>query len=244
MTIEPVKHLGNSLLSVEKPARYTGGEYGIIRKPIDTAFRIALSFPDLYEIGMSNYAMRILYTRLNALENVSCERVFAAAPDFEELIRKKNVHLYSLENGIPVREFDILAFTVGYELSATGILSVLDTSGIPLKASDRRNNDPIVIAGGSAVTNPAPFSMFLDGVFIGEAEGEWFRLSLAMSEMKCKGASRAELLQFLQSSPYIWYKGKPEPAKRAVWSNFSCSGFQMKYPLPGLTAVRTMGLLK
>ncbi len=244
MTIEPVKRLGNSLLSVEKPARYTGGEYGIVRKPVDTRFRIALSFPDLYEIGMSNYAMRILYTRLNNLTDISCERVFAPAGDFENLLKDKGELLYSLENGIAVKDFDILAFTVGYELSATGILSVLDSSGIPLIASERSNADPIVIAGGSAITNPAPFSQFLDAVFIGEAEGEWLRLSVQMAEMKKNGADRSSLMEVLHQNPHIWYPGKSVPARRAVWQDFSCSAFKMQYPLPGLTAVQDHGVIE
>ena len=160
MIIEPVYKLGSSLLTIEKPARYTGGEYGIVRKSCDKNYRIALSFPDLYEIGMSNYAIRILYTSLNNLEDVSCERVFAPAPDFEKLLRRKEIPLYSLENGISLKEFDLLAFTVGYELSATGILSVLDTGGIPLHAGDRTEADPIVIAGGKCCYQPCSIVSF------------------------------------------------------------------------------------
>ena len=244
MIIDPVYKLGSSLLTVEKPARYTGGEYGIVRKSRDTNFRIALSFPDLYEIGMSNYAIRILYTHLNNLEDVSCERVFAPAPDFEKLLRRKEIPLYSLENGISLKDFDLLAFTVGYELSATGILSVLDTGGIPLHAGDRSETDPIVVAGGSAVTNPVPLSLFLDAVFIGEAEAEWIDLVKEMSAMKKKGSSRSEQLAFLRTSPYIWFPGKLESTFRAVWTDFSCNAFKQQFPLPGLTAVQDHGVVE
>ena len=137
MVIDPVRKLGNRLLGVEKPARYSGGEVGSIRKSSTTGFRIALSFPDLYEIGMSNFSIKILYSRLNALEGVACERVFAPAPDFEELLIDEKMLLYSLENGIPLNEFDLLSFSVGYELSATTILTILDRGGIPLRRTDR-----------------------------------------------------------------------------------------------------------
>ena len=236
--------LGNSLLSVEKPARYAGGEYAIIRKPEETSFRIALSFPDLYEIGMSNYSIRILYTMLNSLEDVACERVFAPAPDFEELLNRKKLPLYSLENGSPVRDFDIVAFTVGYELSATSILSVLDMGGIPLRSIDRGPDDPIVVAGGSALTNPTPFSAFLDAVFIGEAEQVWSELIEQMRDAKRKGAGRKELLDLLCQHPSIWYPGKAEKTLRSVWQGFGCNSFFQEFPLPGMSAVQDHGVVE
>ncbi|WP_321991828.1 TIGR03936 family radical SAM-associated protein [Marispirochaeta aestuarii] len=236
--------LGNSLLSVEKPARYVGGEYAIIRKPEDTRFRIALSFPDLYEIGMSNYSIRILYSMLNALEDVACERIFVPAPDFEELLNRKKLPLFSLENASPVRDFDILAFTVGYELSATSILSVLDMGGVPLRRVDRGPGDPIVVAGGSALTNPAPFSNFLDAVFIGEAEQVWSELIERLRDAKSKGAGRRELLELVHQHPNIWYPGKSEKTSRAVWQGFGCNPFFQKFPLPGMSAVQDHGVVE
>ncbi|WP_319561604.1 TIGR03936 family radical SAM-associated protein [Marispirochaeta sp.] len=244
MRRNPIDALGNSLLSVEKPARYVGGEYAIIRKSRETGFKVALSFPDLYEIGMSNYSIRILYTMLNRLEDVACERVFAPAPDFENLLTKKGVPLYSLENGISIVEFDIIAFTVGYELSATGILSVLDSGRVPLRSVDRGPDDPIVVAGGSALTNPAPFSAFFDGVFIGEAEQVWGDLIMNLRDAKKKGAQRSELLNILLHHPNIWYQGKQEKTFRAVWQDFGCNAFFQEFPLPGMSAVQDHGVVE
>ena len=244
MLIDPVRKLGNRLLSVEKPARYVGGEVGIIRKSPDTGFRIALSFPDLYDIGMSNFSIRILYTLLNRLEGVACERVFAPAPDFEELLQREGVPLYTLENGLPLCEMDILSFSIGYELSATSLLTIMERGGIPLHRVDRGENDPIVVAGGSAVTNPAPLSDFIDAVYIGEAEGAWMELVSKMRDAKSRGAGRAALLDLLHASPHIWYPGRADKALRAVWNSFGCEAFRSSFPLPGLSVVQDHGVVE
>jgi radical SAM superfamily enzyme YgiQ (UPF0313 family) len=244
MLIDPVRKLGNRLLSVEKPARYVGGEVGILKKSPYTGFRIALSFPDLYDIGMSNYSIRILYTLLNRLEGVSCERVFAPAPDFEELLKSEGVPLYTLENGISLCDFDILSFSIGYELSATSVLTILERGNIPLHRGDRSENDPIVVAGGSAVTNPAPLSDFIDAVYIGEAEGPWIELVSALRDAKSRGAGRAELLDILRASPHIWYPGRTDKASRAVWNMFGCEAFRSSFPLPGLSVVQDHGVVE
>ena len=121
---DPVLEFGPSLSRIDKPARYLGGESGIIQKP-EASYRVMLCFPDMYEIGMSNNAMRILYAAINNLTDIACERVFTPALDFEELLRSSGSLLYGLESGTPVADSDILGFTVGYELAATNILSVL-----------------------------------------------------------------------------------------------------------------------
>ena len=146
------------LLEVESPARYLGGEIGEATLPKPGAvFRVALCFPDLYEIGMSNQAVRIIYNSLNALPEVECERVFAPARDFEALLKREGLELYGLETGRPIRDFDMIAFSVGYELAFTAILTMLRSSGIPLRAIEReRGKWPIVIAGGPALTTPRP----------------------------------------------------------------------------------------
>lgn len=244
MRSTPLDTLGNKLLSVEKPARYVGGEYSVIRKSPDTPFKIALSFPDLYEIGMSNFSIKILYSLLNAVDGVACERLFAPAPDFEALLRKEKLPLFSLENSLPVREFDLVAFSIGYELSATTLLNILDLGDVPLRRADRGEGDPIIVAGGSAVTNPAPLSDFVDAVFIGEAEGEWISLSGRLRDMKAQGASRKDLLAALYQSPHVWYPGRSTPAVRSIWRDFGCSAFRMRFPLAGMNIVQDHGVIE
>ena len=176
--INPLKAFGDDLLEVQNPARYLGGEYGQIVKKGDDYLNFTIAFPDLYEIGMSNQAIKIIYNGLNARQNIRCERVFTPDTDFEQLLKEKNVPLYTLETGIPLHETDIIGFSIGYELGITDLLSILDYGKVKKKKKDRSENDPIIIAGGCGVTNPASFSIFLDAVFIGEAENQFFDLIL------------------------------------------------------------------
>jgi radical SAM superfamily enzyme YgiQ (UPF0313 family) len=162
----------NKLLTIENPARYIGGEYiyGPKRLLEATQFHVGLSFPDLYEIGMANNAMRILYDLVASIDlPISVDQVFAVAPDFEALLREHSIPLYTLQHGLPLNSLDLLGITVGYELSATNILQVLELGRIPLHSSERGEGDPIVIGGGPAITNPLPFAPFFDFIFIGEA---------------------------------------------------------------------------
>ena len=138
MNIVPEKELLHLLKKVENPGRYVGGEYGIIRKE-NPRLRIALCFPDIYEIGMSNQAIYILYSLINQIEDVSCERVFSPAEDFEGELKNASIPLYSLETGTPLHEFDIVAFSVGFELLATNILAVLNLGGNTIKFSRSKN---------------------------------------------------------------------------------------------------------
>jgi len=160
--INPTRELKQELLSVSKPGRYVGGEFGITRYTKDQPLKIAICFPDLYEIGMSNNAVKILYNKFNSIEGVQGERVFAPAPDFEKILREKKINLYSLETGIALKDFDIIGFSIGYELSATNILTILELGHIPIHNNKRTSDDPIIIAGGPAVTNPLPFSQSID----------------------------------------------------------------------------------
>ncbi|MCL2130044.1 MAG: B12-binding domain-containing radical SAM protein, partial [Treponema sp.] len=134
--IDPLKDIAFDLLKVEKPARYSGGEYGRLSNPesmrMESTLKTLIAFPDLYEIGMSNQALRIIYNQLNNIKGISCDRAFAPAPDFEELLKKNNLPLYGLDTGISLKNIDILMFTLPYELLITGIFSMLDISGIPL----------------------------------------------------------------------------------------------------------------
>lgn len=239
--IDPVGSFGGRLSGIDKPARYIGGESGATLKP-DAGFRVALCFPDLYEIGMANNAMRILYAGLNALEGVACERVFSPAADFEALMRETGTPAYGLESGTPVRDADILAFTVGYELLATNMLGMLDLAGIPLDAAGRRDGQPLVIAGGPAITNPVPFSGFLDAVWIGEAEDAFFALVAELSLMKAGGAARADLLGRLRRESAFWMPRKK--AVRAVYPGFSRRVYGHAFPVPVVKPVQDHGVVE
>lgn len=159
------------LLSVLKPARYIGGEVGSVRKEWDSVgVHVALCFPDIYEIGMSHQGLRVLYDVLNRRPDCSAERVFSPWVDMEERLREKQIPLFSLESRAPVRDFDILGFSLQYELNYTNVLNILSLSGIPLCSCDRDANHPLVIAGGHCCLNPEPLSDFIDVFVIGEAE--------------------------------------------------------------------------
>jgi radical SAM superfamily enzyme YgiQ (UPF0313 family) len=232
------------LARVQRPGRYAGGEFGSIEKHGDDLLRVAVSFPDLYEIGMCNAAVRILYRDLNGLEGVACERVFAAAPDLEAVLREERTALFSLETGRPLRSFDVIAFSIGFELTLTNLFAILDLGDVPLRSVDRGAGDPIVIAGGPAATNPAPLGAFLDGVFIGEAEG-WLAPAFArLAAMKHGGAGRADLVAALHDDPSVWFAGRTEPVRRALYRGFGQSAETAVYPVPSLRVVQDHGTVE
>ena len=159
------------LPTVQKPARYVGGEYGqTMKDKRSVELRVAFCFPDTYEIGMSNLGMRILYAVMNRMEGVWCERVFAPWGDMEDAMRANGLPLYALESGDPVSEFDLIAFTIGYEMSYTNVLNMLRLSGVPLHAADRTGLEHMVFAGGACVYNPEPLADFIDFFSVGEGE--------------------------------------------------------------------------
>ena len=238
---DPVLAFGPSLSRIDKPARYLGGESGSTQKP-EAGYRVMLCFPDMYEIGMSNNAMRILYAAINNLPDIACERVFTPALDFEELLRSSGSLLYGLESGTPVADSDILGFTVGYELAATNILSVLDLSGIPLLAADRLSSHPIVIAGGPALTNPTPYAAILDAVWIGEAEDAFFFLLEELATLKANGADREICLERIAKEPAFWMPGKK--ATRHVFSGFSTKEYGHQFPMPVVKPVQDHGVVE
>ena len=165
------KRLERILPKVQKPARYTGGEYNQIMKDrAKVDLRLAFCFPDTYEIGMSNLGMKILYHTMNSLEYVWCERVFAPWSDMYEEMKRNSIPLYALESGDSLSEFDVLAFSVGYEMAYTTVLDMLDMAGLPVRSADRKELLPIVFAGGSAGVNPEPMAPFMDLFVIGEGE--------------------------------------------------------------------------
>ncbi len=222
-TVNITKLFGSKLLQIQNPVRYTGGEFIYGKKQLikDDSFTVGLCFPDLYEIGTSNNAMRILYDIIVREEDeLICDRVFSVAPDFEEFLKKHNTPLYTLTHGIPVGHVDVLAFSVGYELSATNMLQVLDLGNIPFEAAKRTDSDPIVIIGGPAVTNPLPFSHFIDFIYIGEAESGLVEILKTIKHMKIEGASRVEIIEKLKTFHMLYHKGK-KITTRAIDDDFS-----------------------
>ena len=159
------------LLSIEKPARYIGGEVNSVMKNKDEVdIRFAMCFPDVYEIGMSHLGIQILYDMFNRREDTWCERVYSPWLDLDKVLREKHIPLFALESQDPVREFDFLGITIQFEMCYTNILQILDLSHIPLHAADRTEEDPIVIGGGPCAYNPEPLAEFFDIFYIGEGE--------------------------------------------------------------------------
>ena len=190
------KRLERILPRVQKPARYVGGEYNAVLKDkaqVDT--RIAFCFPDTYEIGMSNLGMRILYGVMNGMDGVWCERVFAPWGDMEAEMRKANMPLFALESGDPITDFDIVAFSVGYEMAFPAILNMLDLAGIPLHAAERTGLSPLVIAGGTAMYNAEPMADFIDLVSLGEGEDLTVELVELYRTARREGWSKQQLLR-------------------------------------------------
>ena len=184
--------------SVEKPSRYIGGEYNqIVRE--DAEYRVALCFPDVYEIGMSHLGSKILYSVLNRIEGVAAERVFAPWPDFESVLRRSGTELFTLETKTPVSRCDLLGFSLLYEMCYTNVLTVLDLSGIPLMSAERGEDDPIVIAGGPCTCNPEPIADFIDAFVIGDGEEVAPRIVSVCREMKRSRAPREQILLGLAS---------------------------------------------
>ncbi|MBE9513117.1 MAG: TIGR03960 family B12-binding radical SAM protein [Chloroflexi bacterium] len=197
--------LDSILHQVKKPARYTGGEWNSIIKDWDkTHIRVALSYPDLYEIGMSTLALPILYELLNSQPDVLTERVYAPWPDMADVMRARGIPLPSLESQRPLKDFDIIGFSLGYELTYTNVLNMLDLAQIPVLVSERNDSHPVVIAGGSCALNPEPMADFIDLFVIGEGEEVTIELLDSLRDWKHKGASKRELLRRLASIPGIY----------------------------------------
>lgn len=185
------------LLKVQKPSRYIGGEVGsVIKDKSKVDVRFAFCFPDTYDIGMSHLGMKILYSITNERENYWCERVFAPAEDFEELMRENDIPLYALESLDPVSEFDFIGFTMQYELSYTNVLNMLDLAGLPVFASERGDElKNIIVAGGPCVCNPEPLADFFDLFILGEGEEVNLELMDLYYEHKKKGSTKTEFLR-------------------------------------------------
>ena len=193
------------LLSVDKAARYIGGEVNSVMKNLDGIdVRVAFCFPDVYEIGMSNLGMMLLYNMFNKRPDVWCERVYSPWLDLDKLMREQNIPLFALESQDPVRDFDFLCITLGYEMCYTNVLQTLDLSQIPLKAADRDESCPIVIGGGACAYNPEPLAAFFDLFYIGEGETVYDALFDAYKANKEAGGSREEFLLKAAQIPGIY----------------------------------------
>lgn len=183
------------LMKIEKPARYIGNEYNAVVKDKDKVkVRFAMCFPDVYEIGMSHLGIQILYDMFNRMDDVWCERVYSPWSDLDKIMREEKIPLFALESQEPVKEFDFLGITIQYEMCYTNILQILDLSGIPFSASERGEDDPIVIGGGPCVYNPEPIADFFDIFYIGEGETRYEDLILLYKKCKEEGLSREEFL--------------------------------------------------
>ncbi len=247
-TINIIEKLGKKLLLIEQPARYTAGEYryGEEKSLGPESCTVGLCFPDLYEIGMSNNAIRILYNLIQNIDGVVCDHVFSVAPDFEELLRTEELPLPTLYHGIPLKDLDVLGFSIGYELSATNILQVLDLGGIPLHSEDRGESDPIIIAGGPAITNPLPFSPFLDFVFVGEAENGLAEVIACVRDMKQNGEKRSDIIEKLkQDFQFLWCTGKNR-AYRTIDDTFAEGEHALfdHYVLPAFRVAQDHGVVE
>lgn len=197
---------------IEKPARYTGGELGSIVKDPCGKISIALAYPDLYEVGMSYVGGQILYHILNNSHDAACERVYALAPDASDRLRRLNLPLFSLENHRPLKDFDLVGFTLSYEMVYTNLLGMLDLAGIPMLTRERTDNIPLIAAGGPICFNPEPMADFIDFFFIGESEEAWSEIVAALRETK--GVPRSRKLERMAHIPSVYVPAFYDPDTR------------------------------
>ena len=215
------------LARVEKPSRYIDHEWGIASKP-DADYRCCLVYPDVYEVGLPNQGIAILYRILNRQDGISCERGYVPWVDMADAMRAAGVPLLSLEGAAPLASFDVVGFHVPHEMAATNYLEALDLADIPLHAADRGEDDPLVIAGGPSVYNPEPLAPFIDAFLIGEGEESIVEVCQAHRRLRDEGASRAEILRGLAKVP-----GTYVPSLYEVSHEGSCTPHGYTVPKPG-----------
>lgn len=193
------------LMSIDKPARYIGHEVNMVEKDLkDIDVRFAMCFPDVYEIAMSHLGIQILYDMFNRMDGVYCERVYSPWTDLDKIMREKNIPLFTLETQSPVKNMDFLGITIQYEMCYTNILQILDLSGIPLLATNRSEDDPIVIGGGPCTYNPEPIADFFDIFYMGEGETVYADLIDAYRNNRKKGGSRLDFLKMAAKIPGLY----------------------------------------
>ncbi|HOV14058.1 MAG TPA: TIGR03960 family B12-binding radical SAM protein, partial [Spirochaetota bacterium] len=216
------KIIESSLINFQRPGRYIGSESGIPNKDFKNSFiKFALCYPDVYEVGMSNNGIKIIYDIINKIDFASCERVFSPWIDFEQFLREKKIPLYSLESYTSIKEFDFLGFTLQYELLFTNILNVLSLSDITLLREERKENEPIIIAGGPVTVNPAPFSPFIDLFFIGEAEEMIAHFLNKYKQLKEQKTKRELIIKELSMLDGFYSPKYSKGAKRQVYAGFN-----------------------
>ncbi|RPJ08170.1 MAG: TIGR03960 family B12-binding radical SAM protein [Spirochaetaceae bacterium] len=246
MQIIPERDLREILLSVEKPGAYTGGETGIQIK--SGVLKVAISYPDLYEIGMSNLAVKLLYSTLNSIPGVQCERVFAPARDFEKELRIHGIPLYSLESGIPLSEFDIIGFSLGYELCATNMLAMLECGGVPFSQQQRGEEGPLVLGGGPGLANPQPFADFFDCIYFGESDTWLVDSFTRLVQLKKSGGKKKDFISLLESYEAIWSGRKSETGKikamAGLWSNFGTADLSYDFPVANIKTAQDHGVVE
>jgi radical SAM superfamily enzyme YgiQ (UPF0313 family) len=209
------KALKEILSLVSKPVRYLGSEVNSVRKdPARTRLKFCLAFPDTYEVGMSHLGLQILYHILNSREEIACERAFAPWVDMENILRDRKISLTSLESSMPLGEFDILGFSLQYELCFTNVLNMLDLSHIPFLSKDRDDRFPLIIAGGPAVFNPAPVADFFDAVVIGDGEEVILEICDLVLKVKETRGNREDLLNSLSRLEGVYVPSLPPVGKK------------------------------
>ncbi|MDD3303611.1 MAG: TIGR03960 family B12-binding radical SAM protein [Clostridia bacterium] len=232
----------NELLSVSKPARYVGGEYNQVVKKLDNIkCRYAFCFPDIYDIGMSNLGMKILYAVLNKRKDTWCERVFAPWPDFEELMRKKNIELYGLESKDSIKNFDMVSFTLQYEMSYTNILNMLDLANIPLLSIDRKEEDPFVFAGGPCASNPYPLIKFMDFFLLGEGEEQLNQVVDKYVIWKSKKLAKSDFLNAIKEIDGVFIPSihtRKDMIKKAVIKDMNAVEYPTNFVVPSTEIVQ------
>jgi len=224
------------LIHVQKPARYIGHELNAVTKDTSKVqLRMALAFPDVYEVGMSHLGLKILYSIVNERSELYAERVFAPWPDMERLMRIEGKPLTTLETGTPLANLDLIGFSLQYELCATTVLQMLDLAGIALKSVDRGPDDPFVIGGGPTAFNPVPMAPFFDAFAIGDGEGLILELADELLRWKKDGGSREDLLREWKRIPGVFVPRLRQPGEkvsRRILSNIDTAGFPTKPVLP------------
>jgi len=235
----PRSELARLLARVTRPGRYTGGEFNVRHKP-GARPRIVLSYPDVYEIGISNPGLQILYSVLNDDTPAAAERAYCPWPDMAGLMRAAGERLWTLESMEPVDGCDLWGFTLPHELTYTNVLEMLDLAGVPLRAAERGEEDPIVLGGGPAVADPWPLAPFFDAFFIGEVE---HRLAAIVEALEAPG--RSARLSALAEVPGVWMPGRTEgPVRRQVFTAFSSTPPVLRPVVPVLEAVHDRAVVE
>lgn len=252
------KEVEKILQYVQKPARYVGGELNsVVKDPSEVDIRYAFCFPDIYEIGMSHLGMKILYGLVNDRDDAWCERVFAPDTDMEEQMRKNNVPLFALESGDYIKDFDVIGFTLMYELCYTNVLNMLDLAGVPLFSKDRTELAPLVCVGGPCACNPEPIADFVDIVFLGDGEDSTNAVLDLLKECKKNGSTKQEFLlkakditgvyvpSFYKDSynedgtlkELVSINGAPEKVKKSVVADMNKCYYPKEFVVPFISIV-------